>query len=126
MIFFFFFKLIIWNIDIHTCLLDSTFLCPHLLNIENKLQKFAFHCYTNFNYLKNSEHLIIKNKLIINNRIIQNSTINVFLGAQFLIEKVAVKKYIISYKATVCAFTLDTGLEVETIHSSYLKSIRHL
>jgi hypothetical protein len=25
-----FFKLIIWNIDIHTCLLDSTFLCPHL------------------------------------------------------------------------------------------------
>ena len=27
---FFFFKYIIWNIDIHTCLLDSTFLCPHL------------------------------------------------------------------------------------------------
>jgi hypothetical protein len=27
---FFFLKLIIWNIDIHTCLLDSTFLCPHL------------------------------------------------------------------------------------------------
>ena len=26
----FFFKLIIWNIDIHTCLLDNTFLCPHL------------------------------------------------------------------------------------------------
>ena len=26
----FFLKLIIWNIDIHTCLLDSTFLCPHL------------------------------------------------------------------------------------------------
>jgi hypothetical protein len=26
----FFFKLIIWNIDIHTCLLDSTFLWPHL------------------------------------------------------------------------------------------------
>jgi hypothetical protein len=24
------FRLIIWNIDIHTCLLDSTFLCPHL------------------------------------------------------------------------------------------------
>ena len=23
-------KLIIWNIDIHTCLLGSTFLCPHL------------------------------------------------------------------------------------------------
>ena len=23
-------KLIIWNIDIHICLLDSTFLCPHL------------------------------------------------------------------------------------------------
>jgi hypothetical protein len=32
MIFFsFFFKLIIWNIDNHTCRLDSTFLCPHLL-----------------------------------------------------------------------------------------------
>ena len=30
MYFFFFLKLIIWNIDIHTCLLDSTFLCPHL------------------------------------------------------------------------------------------------
>jgi hypothetical protein len=28
---FFFLKLIIRNIDIHTCLLDSTFLCPHLL-----------------------------------------------------------------------------------------------
>ena len=27
---FFFLKLIIWNIDIHTCLSDSTFLCPHL------------------------------------------------------------------------------------------------
>jgi hypothetical protein len=26
----FFLKLIIWNIDIHTCLLDNTFLCPHL------------------------------------------------------------------------------------------------
>jgi hypothetical protein len=26
----FFFNLIIWNIDIHTCLLDSTFMCPHL------------------------------------------------------------------------------------------------
>ena len=25
-----FFKLIIWNIDIHTCLLDSSFLCPYL------------------------------------------------------------------------------------------------
>ena len=32
---FFSFKLIICNIDIHTCLLDSTFRCPHLL-IKNK------------------------------------------------------------------------------------------
>ena len=30
----FFLKLIIWNIDIHTCLLDSTFLCPHLFNYK--------------------------------------------------------------------------------------------
>ena len=30
----FFLKLIIWNIDIHTCLLDSTFLCPHLYIIR--------------------------------------------------------------------------------------------
>ena len=27
-------KLIIMNIDIHTCLLDSTFLCPHLFLIN--------------------------------------------------------------------------------------------
>jgi hypothetical protein len=31
---FFFLKLIIWNIDIHTCLLDSTYLCPHLLYLK--------------------------------------------------------------------------------------------
>jgi hypothetical protein len=30
----FFFNLIIWNIDIHTCLLGSTFLCPHLLCLK--------------------------------------------------------------------------------------------
>jgi hypothetical protein len=41
--------LIIWNIDIHTCLLDSTFLCPHLLIINNlffakiKVAPFGFH-----------------------------------------------------------------------------------
>ena len=40
---FFFLKLIIRNIDIHTCLLDSTFLCPHLLNniIKKKLLERA-------------------------------------------------------------------------------------
>ena len=49
---FFFLKLIIWNIDIQTCLLDSTFLCPHL-------QGFQFFFYNrryflNFRrYLKN-------------------------------------------------------------------------
>jgi hypothetical protein len=31
----FFLKLIIWNIDIHTCLLDSTFLYPHLFELQN-------------------------------------------------------------------------------------------
>ena len=31
-----FINVIIWNIDMHTCLLDSTFLCPHLLN-NNKV-----------------------------------------------------------------------------------------
>ena len=35
--FFFLLKLIIWNIDIHTCLLDTTFLCPHLYNSSNTL-----------------------------------------------------------------------------------------
>ena len=45
----FYLKLIIWNIDIHTCLLDSTFLCPHLLIINNlffakiKVAPFGFH-----------------------------------------------------------------------------------
>ena len=39
--FFFFLKLIIWNIDIHTCLLDSTFLCPHLLFDPKKNQKLV-------------------------------------------------------------------------------------
>jgi hypothetical protein len=34
---FFFLKLIIWNIDIHTCLLDSTFLCPHLFKLKKNL-----------------------------------------------------------------------------------------
>ena len=33
----FYLKLIIWNIDIHTCLLDSTFLCPHLFINNIKL-----------------------------------------------------------------------------------------
>jgi hypothetical protein len=32
----FFLKLIVWNIDIHICLLDSTFLCPHLLYTKRK------------------------------------------------------------------------------------------
>ena len=47
MIFFsFFFKLIIWNIDNHTCRLDSTFLCPHLL-IYN-----IYVTYTNITFLR--------------------------------------------------------------------------
>jgi hypothetical protein len=35
----FFLKLIIWNIDIHTSLLDSIFLCPHLLLKQKKIRK---------------------------------------------------------------------------------------
>ena len=34
---FVFLKLIIWNIDIHTCLLDSTYLCPHLFILQKKV-----------------------------------------------------------------------------------------
>ena len=65
---FFFLKLKIWNIDIHTCLLDSTFLCPHLPSgntcIYIKKNKFKYNFkgmlllmiwafYTpNFNHLK--------------------------------------------------------------------------
>ena len=33
---FFFLKLIICNIDIHTCFLDSTFLCPYLYKYKYK------------------------------------------------------------------------------------------
>ena len=40
---FFFLKLIIWNIDIHTCLLDSTFLCPHLFFNKKKIQDPCIH-----------------------------------------------------------------------------------
>jgi hypothetical protein len=39
-------KLIIWNIDIHTCLLDITFLCPHLPSgntCNNKKKNSSFH-----------------------------------------------------------------------------------
>jgi hypothetical protein len=40
---FFFIKLIIiWNIDIHTCLLDSTFPCPHLF-FKKKRRKMFFY-----------------------------------------------------------------------------------
>jgi hypothetical protein len=38
----FFLKLIIWNIDIHTCLLDSTFLCPHLYINNNFRRRSIF------------------------------------------------------------------------------------
>ena len=40
----FFLKLIIWNIDIHTCLLDSTFLCLHLCLNKIKINYMCYDC----------------------------------------------------------------------------------
>ena len=70
----FFSKLIIWNIDIHTCLLDSTFLCPHVyiiilnlvsivtINIGLSIMSTAYFIYTMLldQYIRNTMHLVRK------------------------------------------------------------------
>ena len=54
----FVFKLIIWNIDINTCLLDNTFLCSHLLYKKNNAISYLISI-----QVSKVEKIIIRNNL---------------------------------------------------------------